>query len=517
MYSAGKTIKQRLKNLEQHLKKENPVLVEAVQSYRHLDQVGHSMGILDAEQSFATQISWWPMISVLGTFSAGKSTFINHYLGHHLQATGNQAVDDKFTVVCFGSDHGTKALPGTALDADPRFPFYQISNELEKVALGEGRRVDTYLQLKTSPSEKLRGRIVIDSPGFDADSQRTATLRLTDHIIDLSDLVLVFFDARHPEPGAMRDTLAHLVGDTIHRPDATKFVFILNQMDTTARDDNPEEVVGAWQRALAQEGLTAGRFYCIYNPEAAVAISDESLRQRYESKRDHDLNEIHQRIQGVGVERAYRITGALEKTAHHIEEKLVPQIEALKAHWRKLVYRTDAVLAGIYLVAGVFLMQWLGFRDGFKWGMPDWWQGSSSNIAWTLIFCLLGAGVFVFLHFKARKFAAQRVTGQLEKQYAPGLELERIRNAFVFNTRPWHSIFRKSPVGWGNRNHRRLQRVIDAANRYVQRLNDTFTDPSGDQSLPQTPSPPLAVVAPINKEAAAADISGQSGLDRHAT
>lgn len=516
MFSAGKTIKQRLRNLEHHLKKENPVLVEAVQSYRHLDQVGHSMGVLDEEQSFATQISWWPMISVLGTFSAGKSTFINHYLGQSLQATGNQAVDDKFTVVCFGSDHGSRALPGTALDADPRFPFYQISNELEKVALGEGRRVDTYLQLKTSPSEKLRGRIMIDSPGFDADSQRTATLRLTDHIIDLSDLVLVFFDARHPEPGAMRDTLAHLVGDTIHRPDATKFIFILNQMDTTARDDNPEEVVGAWQRALAQEGLTAGRFYCIYNPEAAVEITDESLRRRYESKRDHDLEEIHQRIQGVGVERAYRITGALEKTAHYIEEKLVPQIVSLKTQWRKLVYRADAVFAVLFLVAGLFIMQWLGFRDGFSFGTPDWWQGSSNNIAWTLIFSLLAAAGFVYLHFRARKFAARRVITQLEKRLSPGLELDRIRSAFVFNTSPWRSIFRKSPVGWNTRNHRRLQRVIDAANHYVQRLNDTFTDPSGDQSAPQKPSPPLAVVAPISQETVTEEAPASPGADRHA-
>jgi predicted NACHT family NTPase len=106
------------------LNKENPVLVSAVQTYRQLDQVGRSLGLLNSEQSFATQISWWPMISVLGTFSAGKSTFINHYLGESIQGTGNQAVDDKFTVVCFGSEHGTQALPGSALDADPRFPFY---------------------------------------------------------------------------------------------------------------------------------------------------------------------------------------------------------------------------------------------------------------------------------------------------------------------------------------------------------------------------------------------------------
>ena len=514
MFSADKSIKQRLRNLEQHLKKESPVLVEAVQSYRHLDQVGRSLGLLANDQSFATQISWWPMISVLGTFSAGKSTFINYYLGQSLQSTGNQAVDDKFTVVCFGGDHGTKALPGTALDADPRFPFYQISNELEKVAQGEGRRVDTYLQLKTSPSEKLRGRIIIDSPGFDADSQRTATLRLTDHIIDLSDLVLVFFDARHPEPGAMRDTLVHLVGDTIHRPDATKFVFILNQMDTTARDDNPEEVVGAWQRALAQEGLTAGRFYCIYNPDAAVAIENEALRQRYESKRDHDLEEIYQRIQGVGVERAYRITGTLDKTARRIEEKLVPQLASLKAGWRKLVLRMDGLIAGGFLIAAVLVSGWLGFRDGFHWQTPGWWQGSSNNIAWTLIFSLLMAGVFVYLHFRVRKFAGRRIISRLEKQYERGLELERLRRAFLFNIRPWHSIFKTRPVGWGNRNRKRLQRVIDEANRYVQTLNDAFTDPSGEQSAQDMATPPLAVVAPINQQtASSADISEPAEQD----
>ena len=498
MSGAGKTIKQRLKSLELHLEKENPVLVSAVQTYRQLDQVGRSLGLLDSEQSFATQISWWPMISVLGTFSAGKSTFINHYLGESMQGTGNQAVDDKFTVICFGSEHGTQALPGSALDADPRFPFYQISNELEKVATGEGRRVDTYLQLKTSPCEKLRGRIMVDSPGFDADSQRTATLRLTDHIIDLSDLVLVFFDARHPEPGAMRDTLVHLVGDTIHRPDATKFVYILNQMDTTARDDNPEEVVGSWQRALAQEGLTAGRFYCIYNPDVAVAIENEALRIRYESKRDHDLGEIHKRIQGVGVERAYRITGALEKLARHIEEKMVPRLTEYKAHWRKQVLLADAVIGGGFLVAGVVLNHWLGFMNGLT---PAGWQGSSGGSAWGLVLLIVMIGLFAFLHFRVRKFAAGRVLKQIDKQFTPGIERDRLQQAFVFNTRPWHSIFLKTPVGWGNRSRKRLHRVIAEANRYVQTLNDSFTDPSGETTQAERPAAaPLKMVESVAAE-----------------
>ncbi len=38
--------------LELHLNKENPVLVSAVQTYRQLDQVGRSLGLLDSEQSF---------------------------------------------------------------------------------------------------------------------------------------------------------------------------------------------------------------------------------------------------------------------------------------------------------------------------------------------------------------------------------------------------------------------------------------------------------------------------------
>ena len=136
---------------------------------------------------------------------------------------------------------------------------------------------------------------MIDSPGFDADAQRTSTLRITDHIIALSDLVLVMFDARHPEPGAMQDTLKHLVSNTITRPDSNKFLFILNQIDNTAREDNPEEVVAAWQRGLAQAGLTAGKFYRTYDKEAAVPFEDDSVRERFETKRDADMAEITDR------------------------------------------------------------------------------------------------------------------------------------------------------------------------------------------------------------------------------
>ena len=76
-----------------------------------------------------------------------------------------------------------------------------------------------------------------------------------------------------------------------------------------------------------------------------------------------------------------------------------------------------------------------------------------------------------------------------------------MRSAFVFNTSPWHSIFRKRPVGWGARNRKRLQRVIAEANRYVQTLNDAYTDPSGDEvSARPTTQAPKVVPLPAKSD-----------------
>ncbi|WP_347338070.1 dynamin family protein [Chromatium okenii] len=101
MTSSSDAIAQRLHELELHLGQENPVLLNAVQSFRALDQIAYRVGLLETNQSFANQIPWWPLISILGTFSAGKSTFVNNYLGQKLQRTGNQAVDDRFTVIVY--------------------------------------------------------------------------------------------------------------------------------------------------------------------------------------------------------------------------------------------------------------------------------------------------------------------------------------------------------------------------------------------------------------------------------
>ena len=466
----------QLDRLERHLREENPILLDAVRTFRRLDEVAWRLGLLPPDESLANQVPWWPLVAVLGTFSAGKSTFINAYVGQAVQTSGNQAVDDRFTAICFSADEGPpRALPGLALDADPRFPFYQVSRDIEEVAPGEGRRIDAYLQLKTCSSPRLRGKIIIDSPGFDADAQRTSVLRIADHIIGLADLVLVFFDARHPEPGAMQDTLRHLVAGAVGRADSSKFLYILNQVDNTAREDNPEEVFGAWQRALAANGLTAGRFYQIYDEASAIPIENEGLRERFRAKRDADLAEIGTRMEHVEEERAYRVIGMLEKLALLIRDEAVPCLTRARAAWRKRILWTDAVVLALAVAVLVGLSAWIGF------GATAGWLASLGGAAGTAaaVIVLAAAG---YAHFLARRHAGRAIRRRLGRDGAlgsPAVDPEWLQRAFDHNAAWWRTMWRRTPSGWGGAAQRRLAEVLEDAGRYVQRLNDRFADPSG--------------------------------------
>lgn len=472
------TPKERYQKLEQLLSRENPVLLEIIQSYKNLDKVGYKTGLLARTESYAEQISWWPLISVLGTFSAGKSSFINQYVGKKLQSTGNQAVDDKFTVICHGNSDEITTLPGLALDSDPRFPFYGMSDQIDQVELGEGSRIDSYLQLKTTQADALRGKILIDSPGFDADSQRDATLRLTNHIIDLSDLVLVFFDARHPEPGAMRDTLEHLVASTRTRHDADKVLYILNQIDTAAKDDNLEEIIGSWQRALSSKGLIGGNFFAIYNEEAAESILDPAVKERFQRRRDKDIKKIVQRMDKVSIERSYRIARALENIAHEITQTQIPRLKQELAKWRRRVLLADAAaFTGIFLLLAFILSSFGALDTPFsEWSLVIA-IGESSIFASSFLVAILAAGFS--LHQFIRLKLSQWQQNTLRQQ-----DESRLANALAHSTRFWRGLFNEEPRGWSRGTQKLLGKIGQASKKAIQKLNDQFTDPSGQDNGP---------------------------------
>ena len=474
------------------------------------------MALLRPDESYATQISWWPLVSVLGTFSAGKSSFLNHFIGQRLQRTGNNAVDDKFTVICHGEGTPSSGpLPGVALDADPRFPFFRMSEELDRVSPGEGQRIDAYLQMATSTSERLKGKILIDSPGFDADAQRDEVLRIVEHIMGLSDLVIVMFDARHPEPGAMRDTLKHLVEATSRRVDPSKFMFVLNQIDTAAGEDNIEDIVAAWQRALASSGLTAGRFFTIYNPDAAVEITDPQLRARLQRQCSKNLGEIHRRINEVELGRAYRIVAQLENTASRLEKHAVPRLTQAVADWRSKVLTRTAIgtVAGLALgVVAAGLIR--GWENVIYY--PDWWDGFISN-GWLLWPAILAAvGILVWLHFWNRRTAANAIAARLDQpnEARPaGAWVGSIEQAFRRSTHSTRPLFAQRPAGWKPRHQRRVATIKEETTRFVQTLNDHYgASPIDEAAAPaakrtheraaSTPTPPTTAAPKAAPETA---------------
>ncbi len=470
MTTPVKRMHNRLERLQEHLNRESPILVSVVDRFRKLDSISKKMGLLQADESYATQISWWPLVSVLGTFSAGKSSFINSYLGLAVQDTGNQAVDDRFTVLTYSGDSKVRVLPGIALDGDPRFPFYQISKDIEEVSEGEGARIDRYLQMKAVPSEKLRGKILIDSPGFDADEQRKATLRITDHIIDLSDLVLVLFDARHPEPGAMQDTLEHLVRGSQRRNDGSKFLFILNQIDTSAKEDNMEEVVAAWQKSLVQSGLNAGRFYVIFNKDVATPVENEAVWERYVNKREADYAEISKRMEDINIDRVYRIIGSLESLSNQIEQQAVPQLQLAMQRWKKRVIITDLVIILPVVIGAVVLAVITGASDAIM-----------STLQSSPLTGIIGGVVALLLIYLLHLFIRTKLANGIAKKLPTEDTFGNLANAFRKSTRWWRSIFSKNPAGWGSGVRKKLDAIRSDIDNYVQSLNDQYTSPAGEE------------------------------------
>ncbi|BCX81906.1 hypothetical protein MIT9_P1488 [Methylomarinovum caldicuralii] len=480
-----------VQNLERHLAQENPLLVDVAKNFQTIDKVANGLGLLRSDQSTARQIPWWPLVSVLGLFSSGKSTFINHFLGQKVQRSGVQAVDDKFTVLCYSPDPEVKTLPGLALDVDPRFPFYRISREIEEAMEGEGKRINAYLQLKTCNSENLKGKILIDSPGFDADAQRSATLRITKHIIDISDLVLIFFDARRPEPGAMRDTLEYLVKTSVDRHDSEKFIYILNQIDVTAREDSLAEVVAAWKSALAERGLNVTHFYTIFSPEVEINCDNEYVKQRLIARRDRDLEEIHRRIKQVEVKRAYRVLSTLDQTAKELKDQAIPELVKALTGWRNWTLRLDTLI----LVALIGAVVFAGITTGF------WFNPLADAIAFTAGLMILG--IFHWLFSSIFKAIYRRRLARRQKQV--GLRFNLVR---AFNQCANWRLFATGKIkGWSDKVGEELEKIVNQADILIQRLNDQMTNPSGETPAGKETEKPAAAEAAKAEPVAAAPAS----------
>jgi len=110
---------------------------------------------------------------------------------------------------------------------------------------------------------------------------------------------------------------------------------------------------------------------------------------------------------------------------------------------------------------------------------------------------LLGAGFY--LHTRLRKLAARGVIKWLSSQARGRDEELQLLGGFSRSTRIWRSLFNVTPAGWGRRSRHQLARVVGDTDRFVQRLNDSFANPSGSTASVE----PVAAPAEGNVKGAA--------------
>jgi hypothetical protein len=98
-----------------------------------------------------------------------------------------------------------------------------------------------------------------------------------------------------------------------------------------------------------------------------------------------------------------------------------------------------------------------------------------------------------YVHFTIRRWASERVARGLAADLSARDTQPNYLRAFRKNSRWFRSIFRHQPAGWGRRTDRSLAKVLEAAQDYVQQLNNLYTNPSGELSASPagTEIPPL--------------------------
>ncbi len=482
MSGRSKEVQHRLKKLESHLRNESPLLVDAVKGFKELDLIAYRLGLLNKNQSHATDIPWWPLVSVLGSDSKGKVSFLNTYLNYDLLDTENPEDEEKFTVISYARGNESRNLPGVALDADPRFPFYKMADKLEQTIPDSDQNVNDCLQLKTCPTKQAQGYIFINSPKAGFDTKCVSTVKISDHIIGMSDLVLVFIDANKAELSEQQDALEQLLSNKASRKYASKFVFILNRTDSDGDAKSNKEIAEFCQNVLSEEKLSSAKVLTLQanNSNESTASSEcNPLETAFKG----DTEEVLARIAQIYVDRIYRVLGNLHNQTRNLEQHTVSKLSALIRKWEKgVLWRDSFIFSFLGIIALVY-----SYSEGFLF--TD--KPATSPLASILekfqdnISLSITAGIFFFMivlviHYTMRFLSKRSIIADLE--YASqDQENENIKMAFKKNTRLYRSIFRPNIVGWTFFTRKRLRSILNRADTAIQKMNDKYTRPSGKE------------------------------------
>jgi len=445
-----KTASRYLLNLEKHFANDNPILLKAAKVFQDLDQVEYDLGLIESDETTACKQSWWPIISLIGGNSTAKSRFINSYLGAEHLLSGIQTSSHKFTVLLHNNQPTSATLPGTALDVDPRYPFYQISRKIEQLQAGEGARINSYLELKTIHTERLKGKLFIDAPNISAAPTTPIMSFLTRHTLETSDLVLVFTDAFESATPLVNELIQTI---STHQ-DSNKFVYIIDEPVAFLNPVNSSELVSSWQKKLSELGLNTGQFIVLPNQQNSI-------------NRQNPLNfsEIDQRMANVAYDRTYRILDSLEKNIREIENVVMPEVKTGIVLWKERVNVSSLLVLGFIMTLSVFAE----INTGIV-------LSSVVDPILGPIALLVLIAVMIPVHVVFGKLQAKLVINKLIARQKELHLMENLSSLFerglTFN-RILLPI--SEPVDWNKKTKARLAQLSDKTRELVQALNDNFS------------------------------------------
>jgi len=454
-----KTPSKYLLNLEKQFAHDNPVLRQTLKVFEEVDQLEYDLGLIEAEETTASKHSWWPIVSLIGGNSTAKSRFINSYLGIEQLLSGMQAASHKFTVLLHNNQANSNTLPGTALDVDPRYPFYKISSKIEQQQAGEGSRINSYLELKTLACERLKGKLFIDAPNVVTSMATPVINMLTRHTIETSDLVFVFNDVFDAE-SALAKELIELI--SLHQ-DTNKFVYLIDEPTANLSTTNNNAIISLWQRKLSEFGLNTGQFIVLTNQQNSTNPTGAGY-----------FDEIDHRMTNVAYGRSYRILDALEKNINDIQNVVIPETQKGIAAWKDRVNMTTLVILSFIGLLAVFAEIELGILEL----LIDPIIGPASGLG--LI------AVMIPIHLINSRIQAKLISHRLHARQKELHLMENLGEFFEKNLTFGRMLLTVSdPVGWNKKTKARILQLREKTEELVQALNDNF---SNYQELPPPPA-----------------------------
>ncbi len=447
-----KTASKYLLNLEKHFAADSPVLLKASKVFQELDQIEFDLGLIEMDETTASKNSWWPIVSLIGGNSTAKSRFVNNYLGSDALFSGIQTSSHKFTVLLHSNQSNPTTLPGTALDVDHRFPFYQISRKIDQLQQGEGDRINSYLELKTLNSDHLKNKLFIDAPNISAAPSNPVMSLLTKHIVDNSDLALIFtdvFDSTSP-------LVDELIENIARNQDSNKFVYLIDKPATMLNPSSNSEIIASWQRKLAGLGLNTGQFIVLPSQESGSPQNSP------------EFSAIDLRVANVGYDRTYRVLSSLEKNVREINNVVMPEVKKAIGLWKDRSTFSSLIVLGFIATIAIFIE----IQTGLLELLID------PIIGPAIIVALIA--IMVPLHVIFSKLQAKVIISQLNARQKELHLMENLAGIFEKNLTFARMMLPISePVGWNKKTKLRLTQISNRVKDLVQLLNDNFSTYDG--------------------------------------